>query len=227
MPLRLLAAALPAVLINLFLVALMAPLLDGGSATAPQPGANSQVTLVSAPAQAPAKASNDQVQLPSMPPSVAPVPGLPEPAPVLSAPVPVNPVQAPPVTPAVVAAVSLADIALPDISSAVSTPAATPKTVQASTRGKLVAADAMSPQLAPQPSYPEFARRIGVEGKVRVVFLVTADGRVEQPRIVKSSPPDTFDDVVLDAIQKWRFEPLGTESPTRAYQDFSFALADS
>lgn len=57
------------------------------------------------------------------------------------------------------------------------------------------------------PVYPFKAREQGIEGVVQVKILVKEDGTVGEVLIVDARPPDTFDDAVLVAVPKWRFEP--------------------
>ncbi|MBX3229494.1 MAG: energy transducer TonB [Labilithrix sp.] len=59
------------------------------------------------------------------------------------------------------------------------------------------------------PAYPEDARRQGIEAVVVVKFVVTADGRVEDARIVKGHP--LFDAAVLASVRDWTFEPATLE----------------
>jgi protein TonB len=57
------------------------------------------------------------------------------------------------------------------------------------------------------PIYPFQAKRRGIEGWVKVKFLVNSQGRVEQVFIVKSDPETIFDQSVLNVLPKWRFSP--------------------
>ena len=64
------------------------------------------------------------------------------------------------------------------------------------------------------PLYPADAARngvsgkvMGVSGKVMVVVDVGADGSVVAAKIEKSDPAGVFDDAVMAAVQKWKFEP--------------------
>jgi protein TonB len=57
------------------------------------------------------------------------------------------------------------------------------------------------------PVYPFKARDQGIEGVVQVKILVKEDGTVGEVLIVDARPPDTFDDAVLVAVPRWRFEP--------------------
>lgn len=57
-----------------------------------------------------------------------------------------------------------------------------------------------------EPIYPPELRRNKVSGEVRVTFVVRADGTTDQVRIIRSSNPG-FEEPVLRAIRRWRFEP--------------------
>ena len=57
------------------------------------------------------------------------------------------------------------------------------------------------------PAYPYRARRLNLNGKVDVRFLVDRAGRVSQVSIPHSDPPNLFDQSVLTAVSSWRFEP--------------------
>ncbi len=58
-----------------------------------------------------------------------------------------------------------------------------------------------------QPPYPFRARRRGIEGRVKVRFFITPEGRVEGVRIVKAEPPGYFEKSVLHTVANWRFRP--------------------
>lgn len=60
---------------------------------------------------------------------------------------------------------------------------------------------------APQPKYPGAARSAGIEGVVGVRILVSAEGKVEEARVVRSSGNAALDDSALSAVYKWRFSP--------------------
>lgn len=59
------------------------------------------------------------------------------------------------------------------------------------------------------PAYPEEARRQGIEALIVVKFVVTEDGRVEEPKIVKGHP--LFDEAVLATVRDWTFQPATLE----------------
>jgi protein TonB len=57
------------------------------------------------------------------------------------------------------------------------------------------------------PVYPFKAREQGVEGVVQVKILVKEDGTVGEVLIMDARPADTFEEAVLVAVPRWRFEP--------------------
>jgi protein TonB len=57
------------------------------------------------------------------------------------------------------------------------------------------------------PVYPLHAARRGIEGKVRVQFLVTAEGTVQDIAILAAEPEKVFDKSVIDCVSRWRFQP--------------------
>lgn len=78
------------------------------------------------------------------------------------------------------------------------------------------------------PEYPLQLRAKGVQGKVRVGFIVDSEGNVRSPTILSSSHRD-FEAPVLAAIAHWRFEPgkkNGRAVNTRASIDIPFTLSE-
>lgn len=57
------------------------------------------------------------------------------------------------------------------------------------------------------PEYPDQARRRGIEGHVKLAFTITAQGRVENIRVIESSPANMFDRSARRAAARWRFAP--------------------
>ena len=57
------------------------------------------------------------------------------------------------------------------------------------------------------PVYPSRAKRQGIEGWVRVKFLVRASGLVERVDILEARPEDLFDNSVRQCVLSWRFKP--------------------
>lgn len=56
------------------------------------------------------------------------------------------------------------------------------------------------------PVYPIAAKRRGVEGWVRVRFIVNEDGSVSNITIAESEPLKLFDDAVIRSVSGWRFK---------------------
>ncbi len=57
------------------------------------------------------------------------------------------------------------------------------------------------------PIYPMRARRRGIEGWVKVRFIVTTEGRVTDIKISESRPEKIFDASVIRCVSAWRFSP--------------------
>ncbi len=57
------------------------------------------------------------------------------------------------------------------------------------------------------PIYPIRARSLGVEGWVKVRFLVDEKGEVKDIRILKSKPRGFFEKSTIEAISRWKFNP--------------------
>jgi protein TonB len=60
------------------------------------------------------------------------------------------------------------------------------------------------------PTYPVLAKRMNVEGKVKVAVTITADGRVKDARLVGGSP--VLASAALDAARQWKFDPAPKDS---------------
>lgn len=57
------------------------------------------------------------------------------------------------------------------------------------------------------PPYPQSAAQAGYEGVVIVQFDVLEDGTVHDPNILESLPPGIFDEVVLETMGLWQYQP--------------------
>jgi protein TonB len=78
----------------------------------------------------------------------------------------------------------------------------------------------LRPISTPAPDYPRQAQRRGRGGSVEVEFTVGTDGTVTSSRVVHASPPRIFDREALQAVDRWKFQPVGTPVTTR--RTFSF-----
>lgn len=81
------------------------------------------------------------------------------------------------------------------------------------------------PVSQPRPAYPADAKSEGVEGTVRVQFLVKADGSIGDVRVV--SGDSRLSSVVVEAVKRWRYQPAtfeGRAVPTWRTASFPFRL---
>jgi TonB family protein len=60
------------------------------------------------------------------------------------------------------------------------------------------------------PRYPELARRMNLAGTVKVVAVVTADGKVIKVEPVGGNP--VLIQAAQDAVSEWKFAAAGSES---------------
>ncbi|MFZ0299170.1 MAG: energy transducer TonB [Candidatus Sulfotelmatobacter sp.] len=62
------------------------------------------------------------------------------------------------------------------------------------------------PIYSPDPEFSEEARKAGEQGIVTVSLVVSEDGKPRSARVMCSSAPD-LNDVAVETINTWRFEP--------------------
>jgi TonB family protein len=62
----------------------------------------------------------------------------------------------------------------------------------------------------PQPAYPELARRMSLEGVVKVELIVGADGEIKDSKVLGGHP--ILVDATLKALRNWKYERAHTES---------------
>ena len=63
------------------------------------------------------------------------------------------------------------------------------------------------PTFKTPPRYPYRAKRMGLEGVVKVKFLVDRDGHVSNVEILSASMPGVFDESVINAVSSWKYSP--------------------
>ena len=87
------------------------------------------------------------------------------------------------------------------------------------------------PLVSVQPNYPRRAARQGIEGYTIVEFEVTAQGLVQNPRVIEHHPNSVFDNESLKAIRKFKYKPeviKGVAIPRQGVMNrFTFELKQS
>lgn len=78
----------------------------------------------------------------------------------------------------------------------------------------------LRPISMPAPRYPTDALRAGTSGSVLVEYTVGTDGTVTAARVVRSNPSRIFDRPAVDAVRRWRFQPVA--SPVTTRREISF-----
>ena len=73
----------------------------------------------------------------------------------------------------------------------------------------------------PAPRYPPEALRANQSGEVQVEFTVASDGSVTAARVVRSNPARIFDREAVNAVRKWRFQPVPAPVTTRRTISFN------
>ena len=82
----------------------------------------------------------------------------------------------------------------------------------------------------PKPHYPLLARNKGIEGRVVVNVLVSAQGTVKTISVGQSSGSRLLDKAALQTVKKWRFHPVlhnGKAVPSSETVPVVFKLKDS
>ena len=85
---------------------------------------------------------------------------------------------------------------------------------RAAAAAKPTAAD-LRPLSMPGPEYPREALRAAQAGEVTVEYTVGTDGSVTSARVVSSRPGRVFDRAALEAVERWRFQPISAPVTTR------------
>jgi protein TonB len=73
----------------------------------------------------------------------------------------------------------------------------------------------LRPISTPSPRYPPQAYREGTSGEVQVEFTVGTDGSVTSARVVRADPPRVFDREALNAVKRWKFQPVSSPVTSR------------
>ncbi|MCC4609251.1 energy transducer TonB [Xanthomonas campestris] len=83
------------------------------------------------------------------------------------------------------------------------------------------AAQSLRPISTPAPRYPPEALRAGTSGEVLVEITVGTDGSITASRVLRANPPRVFDREALNAVKRWRFEPVTAPVTTRRTLSFN------
>ncbi len=83
-----------------------------------------------------------------------------------------------------------------------------------------------------RPMYPRDAAMQGVEGWVKIEFIITAIGTVKSAKVVDAKPPRIFNREALRAILKWKFKPriingVAVDRPASQIIDFNLDQSGS
>ena len=70
----------------------------------------------------------------------------------------------------------------------------------------------------PTPAYPEVARRLRLQGTVKVQVVIGADGQIKDAKVMGGSP--LLVESTLEALKKWKYAPASSE--TTAMLEFNF-----
>lgn len=73
----------------------------------------------------------------------------------------------------------------------------------------------LRPISTPAPRYPPEALRAGTAGEVIIELTVGTDGSVTNSHIVSAKPARVFDREALNAVKRWKFEPVPSPVTTR------------
>ncbi|CAD7728835.1 hypothetical protein LMG31884_42750 [Xanthomonas hydrangeae] len=101
------------------------------------------------------------------------------------------------------------------------TPAATRPAPAAAPTAAAPSAQSLRPISTPAPRYPPEALRAGTSGEVLVELTVGTDGSITASRVLRANPPRVFDREALNAVKRWRFEPVAAPVTTRRTLSFN------
>lgn len=79
---------------------------------------------------------------------------------------------------------------------------------RASQANSVVNASSLTRIRVTEPKYPSEARSAGTTGFVEVEFTVKVDGNIGDVRVTRAEPAGVFDAAAIDAVERWRFQPV-------------------
>ncbi|WP_115514191.1 energy transducer TonB [Xanthomonas arboricola] len=98
---------------------------------------------------------------------------------------------------------------------------AAPRPAPAAAAAAAPAAQSLRPISTPAPRYPPEALRAGTSGEVLVELTVGTDGSITASRVLRANPPRVFDREALNAVKRWRFEPVAAPVTPRRTLSFN------
>jgi len=79
------------------------------------------------------------------------------------------------------------------------------------------------------PQYPRKAASEGIEGYVKLQFIVNSDGSVREAKVVEAKPRGIFDAAAIAAALRWKFKPKvvdGKPVEQKGVQTIDFNLGE-
>ena len=89
------------------------------------------------------------------------------------------------------------------------------------TASAAVAAPTLRAVSTPAPRYPADALRSGTAGEVLMEITVGTDGSVTSARVLRSQPARIFDREAMNAVRRWKYEPIAAPTTVRRTLAFS------
>jgi TonB family protein len=90
-------------------------------------------------------------------------------------------------------------------------PAARAQTSQTQTSGRKL-------KVSPPPEYPELARKMNIQGLVRVLLTVSTDGSVVKVKELGGNP--VLVSAMVQAVRKWKYESADHDSEIEVRFEF-------
>ena len=69
--------------------------------------------------------------------------------------------------------------------------------------------DQLVPTMRIEPRYPLQAAQLGISGYVQIKFDVDGDGNVQNAKVIKAMPEETFGKEALKAVAQWKYNATG------------------
>ncbi len=70
---------------------------------------------------------------------------------------------------------------------------------------------ALTPTYRVEPEYPSRALRRNIEGEVVLGFVINAQGRPENIRVISANPSRIFDRAAINAVRQWKYSEINIE----------------